>query len=127
MKDVERNDKGFIRKNCITQFDTKYVFLGDVCVPVYDWSYLFDKDENSFINLYQVAAMDTTRKDCYGLVRIGRDKKTEKIIWVKSLYRFGTFEEMLIKGAKTEIQGIFEWQDLQKKLYLSKWEQMLMD
>lgn len=117
MKDVERNDKGFIRRNCITQFDTKYVSLGDVCVPVYDWSYLFDKDANSFKNIYQVAAIDTTREDCYGLVRIGRDKTKEGLVWTKGVYRFGTFEEMLLNGVKKEVQEVFEWQGLWEKLY----------
>lgn len=126
MKNAERNDKGFIRRNCITSFDTKYVSLGDLCVPVYDWSYLFDKAEDSFRVFYQVAAIDTTREDCYGLVRVGRDKTKEGVVWAKGLYRIGTFEDMLVQGAKKEIADIFEWQNLWGKLYQSKLEQARM-
>ena len=106
------NDKGFIRENCITHFDSGFVELGDIVVPVNNWNYFFQQEmlDAMMLSIYQVCAIDTSRPDSYGLVRIGRNPKSEKVIWVRDIYRFGSREEILKAGFQRKIAEIYDRQ-----------------
>lgn len=106
------NDKGFIRENCITHFDSRCVELGDVVVPVYNWYHFFQQDiiDAYAMRVYQVAVIDTSRPDSYGLVRCGRNRNSEPILWVRDIYRFGSRDELLVEGARSFIEKIYKQQ-----------------
>lgn len=106
------NDKGFDRVNCITHFDSKCVELGDVVVPVNNWYHFFQQDiiDAYAMRIYQVAVIDTSRPDSYGLVPCGRVKNSEDILWVRDIYRFGSRDEVLVEGARCFIEKIYKQQ-----------------